>query len=54
VRLLRRWSSLREVLPDRRGTVRATFGHFNTREHAEALVAAVREIRMGGRVEGAR
>jgi cysteine desulfurase / selenocysteine lyase len=30
------------------GTVRASFGHFNTREHAEALVAAVRETRFGG------
>jgi len=26
------------------GTVRASFGRFNTREHAEALVSAVREI----------
>ena len=26
------------------GTVRASFGHFNTREHAEALVAAVRKV----------
>jgi selenocysteine lyase/cysteine desulfurase len=26
------------------GTVRASFGHFNTREHAEALVATVRAM----------
>ena len=26
------------------GTVRASFGQFNTREHAEALVVAIREI----------
>jgi selenocysteine lyase/cysteine desulfurase len=26
------------------GTVRASFGHFNTREHADALVAAARDV----------
>jgi selenocysteine lyase/cysteine desulfurase len=31
------------------GTVRARFGHFNTREHAEALVSAVREMARSAR-----
>lgn len=29
------------------GTVRASFGYFNTREHAEALVSAVGEVKRG-------
>jgi selenocysteine lyase/cysteine desulfurase len=31
------------------GTARASFGHFNTREHAEALVAAVRDVARSAR-----
>jgi cysteine desulfurase family protein len=31
------------------GTARASFGHFNTREHAEAFVAAVRDVARSAR-----